>query len=269
MERNYLVPHDFTEVADLAAKQGAHFALESNSKLCLLHIIKSEKTRAASLEKLKDLQAKLLREFDSLKVDLHVVKGNIFEDIGATAKNLSSSLVIMGTHGPKGMQKIFGSFAIKVIKNSSIPFLIVQHDSPIQKLERIIFPLGTSSESLQIMGAVEGVARAFGAEVHLIAEAQKDSTLIHKTNVNFQVVTKHMKAHKVNYKMELLSGPKGYEEKIMQYANDTSANIIAIAYHNENIIASTDRFAQHIITNKANIPTLIISSVSVTSSAYF
>jgi hypothetical protein len=42
---------------------------------------------------------------------------------------------------------------------------------------------------------------------------------------------------------------------------------IAIAYYSESII-KTDGYAQHVITNDQNIPTLIISSKPV-SSPYF
>ncbi len=38
-------------------------------------------------------------------------------------------MVIMGTHGIKGLQKYTGSWALKVIIGSSVPFLVIQ-DKP-------------------------------------------------------------------------------------------------------------------------------------------
>ncbi len=35
-----------------------------------------------------------------------------------------SMLVVMGTHGMKGMQKITGSWALKVIVKSKVPFIV-------------------------------------------------------------------------------------------------------------------------------------------------
>ena len=57
-------------------------------------------------------------------------KGNIFEDIGDVAKEIGARLIIMGTHGIKGIQKLVGSYALKVILHSEIPFIITQKKRP-------------------------------------------------------------------------------------------------------------------------------------------
>lgn len=268
MERNFLVPHDFTPVGDSAALQGAYLCKATQSTLALLHIVKSDKLKAEAEAKLKVEKSKIQKEFPDLEVKLYVVTGNIFDDIGGTAKKLNSSLIIMGTHGAKGMQKVFGSFAIKVITNCSVPFMVVQNNITIKKLDKIVFPLGIMAESLQIMGFAGTLAKAFDAEMHIIAETQTDAKLKNKTNINFQVVGKQMNTTGVKYKMELVGGSESYFEKIMKYTEKEKADIIAIAYYNESIIPQLDRFYQNIITNEANVPSLIINSTSV-SSSYF
>jgi tryptophan synthase alpha subunit len=72
----------------------------------------------------------------------------------------------------------------------------------------------------------------------------------------------------VKYKMELVGGSNSYFEKIMKYTEKEKADMVAIAYYNESIIPQLDRFYQNIITNEANVPSLIINSTSV-SSSYF
>ena len=54
-------------------------------------------------------------------------------------KKKSASAIIMGTHGAKGMQKLFGSFAMKVIISTSVPFMVVQKDSEIKKVNRYLY----------------------------------------------------------------------------------------------------------------------------------
>ena len=49
----------------------------------------------------------------------------------------------MGTHGMKGMQKLTGSWALKVIVKSKVPFIVVQ-DPPAdqERYHNIVFPGG-------------------------------------------------------------------------------------------------------------------------------
>jgi nucleotide-binding universal stress UspA family protein len=264
---NFLIPHDFTEVGDSAVKQGAYLARATHSTLSLMHVAKSEKQKPEAENQLKNIKAKILEDYGTIDVKLYVVTGSIFTEIGKTAEALKSSLVIMGTHGAKGMQKVFGSFAMKVITSCNIPFMIVQNDVVVKKLERIVMPLGIAAETLQIMGFVSVIAKAFGAEVHLIAEKHTDVKFANKTKINFQVVGKQMAAMGVKYKMELIDSSGSYLSKILKYSKEHVVDAIAIAYYSESII-KTDGYAQHIITNDQNIPSLIISSKQV-SSSYF
>lgn len=268
MSRNFLVPHDFTQVGDMALKQAIYLAKATDAAVSLLHIVKSDKMKAEAEAKLKAIKAKTAQEHPNLTIKLYAIVGDIFVDIGKTAEALKSSVVIMGTHGAKGMQKVFGSFAMKVITSTSVPFLIVQNDSVIKKLEKIIFPLGIEAETLQIMGFASNLAKAFGAEVHLIAEKQTDVKFANKTKINFQVVGKQMKSHGVNIHMQYLEESGSYVKKILDYTQQVKGDIIAVSYYNEAMIPAFDRFAQNIITNDLNIPSLIINSKSV-SSPYF
>jgi nucleotide-binding universal stress UspA family protein len=268
MEINFLVPHDFTPVGDSAALQGAYICSATNSTLSLLHIVKSDKLKPEAENNLKAVKAKILDNFPSLNIKLYVIAGNIFDDIGGTAKKLGSSAIIMGTHGAKGMQKVFGSFAIKVITSCSTPFMVVQNDVTTKRFEKILFPMGIMAETLQIMGFMTTLAKAFDAEVHILAEAQSDAKLKSKTNINFQVVAKQMAANQVRYKMELLDGNDSYVDKILSYAKKVNADLIGVAYYNESFLPTLDRFYQTLLTNELNIPSLMVNSKSV-SSSYF
>jgi nucleotide-binding universal stress UspA family protein len=268
MARNFLIPHDFTEVGDSALKQGLYLATATQSTLSLLHIVKSDKYKAEAEAKLKVIKTKAQSEYPNTEIKLYVVVGDIFEHIGNTAERLKSSLIIMGTHGAKGMQKVFGSFAMKVITSTSVPFMVVQNNAFVKRLEKIVFPLGIDAETLQIMGFASTLAKAFDAEVHLVAEKQSDVKYISKTKVNFQVVGKQMAANDVKYTMKILDGSGSYLSQILKYTEEVNADMIAVAYYNEDVIPAFNRFAQNILTNDLNKPALIINSKSV-SSPYF
>ena len=60
------------------------------------------------------------------ELDYKVFMGDVAERIVNYAAELSSDLIIMGTHGYKGLEKImFGSVADKVVRSASCPVLTI------------------------------------------------------------------------------------------------------------------------------------------------
>ena len=52
--------------------------------------------------------------------------GNLFDDIDDVSVEMDANLVMMGTHGLKGMQFITGGRALKIVRECSVPFIISQ-----------------------------------------------------------------------------------------------------------------------------------------------
>lgn len=67
--------------------------------------------------------------FQGLNVKNEVLVGYASDEILAKAKRDCVDMVIMGTHGRKGIDRIlFGSVAEKVVKNSEVPVLTIHPD---------------------------------------------------------------------------------------------------------------------------------------------
>ena len=64
--------------------------------------------------------------FGGLKVEAKVMVGDPAESIVEFARGQGMDLIVMGTHGRRGLDHaIFGSVAEKVVKNSPVPVLTV------------------------------------------------------------------------------------------------------------------------------------------------
>ena len=262
---NYLVPHDFTEVGDTALDYAVNLARRSRAEVYLVHIVKKESEKETAKTKLMEIIQHAKQAAGNVQIGGSVKTGNIFEDIASTAAKVSSNLVIMGTHGAKGMQKVMGSFAMKVVTSTNLPFLIVQSEVKTDRVEKIIFPVDVSVESVQIMNVATFMARLFSAEVHLIAPTQTDNMLSRKILNNMKIIAKQLKKNEIDYVTKLIAGSGSFTGKTMDYAKTNNGNMIAISINNDGQIISLNKFAQGIITNEAKIPSLIVNAVSVTS----
>ena len=268
MSKNiYLVPHDFTAVGDAALRYALHLGKKVRTEILLLNLASSRAEGIKASEKMDDLISKLELPY-GVEVRKIVREGSIFEDIGKIAKNENAQLIIMCTHGATGMQRLFGSNAMKVVTSADCPFLIVQKDTPLNEIKKVIVPIDLTKESLQIVNVAGDMAGIFGAEVHVVGEKQNDELLSQQMKNRVLIVKNQYDERSIPCTVELM--PKGgpYHKKIMQHCKEKAVDMIAIAYHSESLLPQFDSFAQTLITNDMKLPCMVLNSKPA-SALYF
>ena len=258
--RSILVPHDFTPVADNAVTYAINLASAIGANVDLLHLVKDSKEALSAKSKFEQIVAKIGTPPNNVAVNFHVKIGSIYTDIASKATELHSTLIIMGTHGAKGMQKLFGSFAIKVITSTHVPFLVVQEQFIGMNMSKIVVPIDETQESLQIEQVATGLAEILNSEIHVISEKKIDSNLKLKLAVHSGLFTKQLKAKNLPYQTKILERKKGFAADIVTYTVGVKANLIAFAYHSDSLFPQFDSFAQSLITNKEGVPVLVLNS---------
>jgi nucleotide-binding universal stress UspA family protein len=259
--RNVLVPYDFTTAAVTAAQYAIDIAKTLGAEVNLLHITKDSKENKKATVKFEKILSELNLLMGDPKVNTIVKKGDIFEDIASVGKELHSSIIIMGTHGAKGMQKVFGSFAIKVITSTHIPFIIVQDGNKFTSTKDIIFPIDYTKESLQIEQVISAIAGQAKSKVHLLSEKYSDTTYKIKSAVHHEVVTKQFNEKAIEYHKAYINDFAAKD--IVKYAKKNNCDLIGISYYSDSLFSQFDRIFQDVITNEAKIPALIINSKDV------
>ncbi len=268
MSKNiYLVPHDFTVVGDTALRYALHLGARVKTEILLLNLVASSAEVVKANGKMDEVISKTAKP-DAIELRKIVRQGSIFEDIGKVAKNENAQLIIMGTHGATGMQRLLGSNAMKVITSADNPFLIVQKETPLNEIKKILVPIDLSKESLQIVNIAGDMAAIFGAEVHVIGEKQNDELLSQQMKNRILIVKNQYDERSIPCSVELLPRGGSYNKKIVQYCKDKQIDMIALAYHSESLLPQFDTFAQSLITNELKLPCMVINSKPA-SALYF
>ncbi|EPR44660.1 UspA domain-containing protein [Desulfovibrio sp. X2] len=133
---------DFSEASPIVAEYAGMLAKKTGAEVLVLYVAPSLSQYVgfhvppSSIENfVKDIvsgadatMAKFLEEhFQGVQAKGEVVTGYAAEEILNQAKQDKVDLVIMGTHGRKGIDRIlFGSVAEKVVKSASMPVLTVR-----------------------------------------------------------------------------------------------------------------------------------------------
>lgn len=261
----YVVPFDFTPATENAMAYGLHVAATFDREVMLLHIVKKESEVADAEARLQEVVNQQSAE-DQGRMKVKAVVGNIFEDIAKIADVVDAQLIVMGTHGMKGMQKLFGSNAIKVITSSVVPFVVVQENMrPATSVNKIVMPFDLSKESVQILSFATELAKKYDAEIHLLGGEQTDEWLIKKSHSNIKFATDYLRKNGVRHKVELLPRRKDFHEEVIKYAVENGVDLIAVGYIRESVLPQFDTFTQSLITNEVGLPVMVVNAEDILS----
>jgi len=258
----FLVPYDFSPITRTSLDHALSIQSQVGGDIELLHIIGSEKDRAEAEGGFTQL-LDALDDADRAKVGTKVRVGDIYTDIAKEADEGDHDLLIMGTHGAKGFQKLFGSRALKVITSAQTPFIVTQKKGPEDSIKKIVMPIDLQKESVQIIRFAADLAERFESEIHLVTPQETDEWLLKKIQTNIYNAKDYLDKRGVRYQVNEVEGDGSFGKEVIDYGAKYRADMFAITYFTESILPQFETFAQDIITNKFEIPTLIVNTVQV------
>ena len=267
MKTKLLVPTDFTNEAHSAIQHAVKLGVIVQAEVILLNVVKDKSDIPAATTKLKEEEKWAKTVNDQIDVRSFVRVGNIFDDIGDAASELGVSLIIMGTHGASGWQKITGSYALKVITNSSVPFIVVQ-DQLMKDTgyDSIVVPLDLNNETKQKLEMVASIAHYFDSEVHLITPNESDEFLSNKLKANRIWAAKYLKGKNVKFTTQIVDDGDNLLEGVFKLSKKVEADLIAIMNLQKNSLMGVlgSSYQQEIIANKAKVPVLCLNPLKST-----
>lgn len=272
-----LIPVDFSETSLLAIRHGAFFAQKTNAHLYLLHVVNSHfmsqnmfipvvnlkqsdvETKAA--EKLQELANSIIADYPGLNIDCVIRSGTPATEVVKVARELSASLIVMGTHGYSPIQEIMiGSVALKVITRSPAPTMVMSSAATHQGYKKIVLPIDNTVNSRQKVPYALEFAKRFGAEVHAIAlvstgeESEKPAMEL----VLHQIQTL-AKEKAVAFHSDVLTGVKNRATATVQYIERQGADLVIIMTDQDAELSGffLGPYSQQII-HKSKVPVIAI-----------
>jgi nucleotide-binding universal stress UspA family protein len=256
--KKILVPCDLKEKSFVALHHAAYIANLAGAEIALLHLEFSDRLLEASKAEL-DTWAIRLKETFSGNITTHVRKGGVVGEIPAFAKEYECGLIVMPTHGMKGVQRLTGSLALRVVSESHIPFIIVQERTirP-QGYKKLVIPIDYRHQLLEESKAFVQLAKLFAGEVHLVlkrinAEMMDESVLAGVKQI-FEENQIHIQMHEVAHTSH-------FTKELVRYAASIEADLIcAINFSYEYLYTLFPRTEEEdLIYNDPQIPVLLIT----------
>ena len=105
------------------------------------------------------------------------------------------------------------------------------------------------------------MAKYFQSRVHVITPNETDEFLKNKVNANILFAQKFFEERGIEMTAKL-ANPSGFDKEIVKFAVEKDADLIAIMNQNKsNLLGFASNYEQYIITNDAEIPTLIVNPI--------
>ncbi len=261
----FLVPTDYSKVADCAINHAVKLAQILKGEIQLLHVVAKDKDVEENKTKLQKIASDISKA-SNVKVDFIVRVGNIFDDIGKVATELKAQLIIMGTHGVKGFQHITGSHALKVITNSKVPFIVVQQRNIRDGYSKIVLPLELAKETKQKIAITISMAKYFNSKVFVFSPLETDEYLKNSAARNLNYTKSEMQINKIPFEIATAEKSGNFAKQLLSFASRIDADLITMLNIQDigltEFIAGPDE--QQIITNETQIPVLCMNPVNVT-----
>lgn len=258
-----LVPTDFTHVADNAIGHAMKLASHTKGEVYLLHVVPSQDDVDDTRRKLEMEVARAQKIDAAVPVFKLVRVGSIFDDIGDAAAEIGADLIVMGTHGMRGMQFLTGSRALRVITSSNVPFIVVQ-ERPIKEggYDSIVVPLDLHQETRQKLTLVADMAKYFNSKVHLITP-KEDDEFLHKQLVNhIKFANQYLDGRGIKHDATIADKDSGdFVEAVVKHAVAMDADLITIMNLSQGNIFGVlgVPYEQEVITNEAQIPVMCMN----------
>ncbi len=139
--KTILFPTDFTEASVKVLPYATYLADKLGAKLMVLFVVE-ELSKYANFyvphSALDNLEAELMESarkkmesfvedyFEGFPVETIIRRGDVPEEIIKVAEEKGIDLIVMGTHGRKGLEKVLlGSVAERVVKGAPCPVMTV------------------------------------------------------------------------------------------------------------------------------------------------
>lgn len=266
-----LVPTDFSEVCHNAIDHAVKIAeSQNNMRVCLYHVINKDthtyfKGIQSVNQAVEDKLRGLITEFQlnhSIEMEYAYEDGNIFDLIHQKAEDIGANFIILGTHGKKGWQHLFGSYALKVLTKAQVPTLIIQSKDFIGYKD-VLLPVNSITEARQKVGIACRMAKRYGSTVHIYKEIVSDQDEMNRINIITSQIADEFKKEKVPFTIDISEKKDDSVKGLIDHAAAANMDLIMILTEPQ---IGTNYFNlgpwnEKIMFNEAQIPVLCINPV--------
>lgn len=222
---------DFTPTSLITEQFSTRIAQQLEAAVDSIHFCKeSEKEDAKS----KFEEYTRFLEQSNVPNNVHLIDGDLFKVTQAEISKLNSQLVVVGTHGKKGLkQHLFGADIVKLIRSLETATLIVSDECKIGPagIQHIVFPVAAHEDFNKKIINTSLLAKAFDARVLIYQINRAGMEPSESVAKNTSAAISHFSENGIKYDKVENSAEGfsiGFADQILEYTKNLPNAIISI-----------------------------------------
>jgi nucleotide-binding universal stress UspA family protein len=262
LDHDLLCATDLTLAADQAVRSAVVIAERIGKQVTLLHVLnKEERSEEGQEAVMEAMRAQALKGGGNDRITYKLLDGDFMKRI-AEETHQGHSLLVLGTHGPRGLrQTLFGADILKLVRHSAIPSLVVQEGTRTEGLlKHIVLPVAAHKDIERLLELVCVLAKAFASDVHVFQlqrpnEDPSEELLANKLKMLNYLEARGVPYHEVNEPSTSFS--IGFAGSTIAYAQRIGSGCIAMmAKASDEYRYIADAEKERLLVNDALIPIL-------------
>ena len=251
--KNILLPTDFSANAANALLFAVQLAKLFDSRLTLLHTytLSSRSDMFVSLQGIiqQDAEKEMLafcREIPAeVQWESKVKQGDTVRSIAAYAEQIETDLIVMGTQGASGLEKVFiGSVTGGVMRQTNIPLLAIPEDYSFRPLQKIVLALASLqiNQPEAVITPLKTLAKKFNSTVLVYHhdQTQKD--------IPDEIVDAVEWLRGISVSITFDQDEDNINENISDFVESTGANMLCMVRRKHNGIGFFERLFKESVT---------------------
>jgi nucleotide-binding universal stress UspA family protein len=244
--RFILVPCDFSPLSFFAMEHGAYMSKLMNCRMSILHVTKNQSENQAMTRKMNFIAEDWFVKFD-VRPDVIVRQGNPYLVIKSVAGELNPMMVILTTRG--------GVKTIKILSNTSTPFLVVQGAPKSDRIGKISFPVDFLTKHDEKLIRLVHFSEFFpDATINIITPSGKGTEKERIISANLTITAKVMENQGINANFDTHEKSENTAEVILELSKDSDMIVVQmeeVSWLNRLLFGLVE---EKLITNSENIP---------------
>lgn len=155
----------------------------------------------------------------------------VFSEVNEVAEEHNADLIVMGgSHGVDGLEEIFiGSNTERVVRNATVPVLIIKEEIKDFKVESIVFASNFEEENITAFHKVKSFANLLNAKVdYVYINTPGDNFL--STEDAYSRIAQFISKTNAGIEVEIYNDYT-VEKGVLNYSATTNADLIAMSTH--------------------------------------
>ena len=233
--KNILVPYDFSDCATDALRVAATLARRSGATVEIVHLYEqltdfhteNQKIREEIEQKLEELPK--LSFLQGVELRKFMLRQMGLTEMFRNERLAEADLVVMGSHGARGLRGLVGSNTQKIVRMAPMPVLVIKHHAEDFEVRDMVYASNFSPSDVEQFERFLPVIDLFDPKVHLLKVNTPKS--FERSEDSHRAIDAFLQRHELKKFTATVYNDLSIEEGILNFARGIDADLIAMATH--------------------------------------